>query len=175
MAEPISDARLDEIDGMTSALQWTGCGIQDVRGLVARIRALEAEVATEREARRVAEARAVVEGADAVSARKRTRELNEEVAALRARMEWRLIETAPKDRTAVLLLFKSDIPHEGRRQDLDAWDGIQFVGRHPGLADDGHDIGWSFAAPVGFGGFPDDWFLGWQPLPTPPAPEGETP
>lgn len=170
MAEPISDARLDEIDGMTSALQWTGCGIQDVRGLVARIRALEAEVATEREARRVAEARAVVEGADAVSARKRTRELNEEVAALRARMEWRLIETAPKDGTRIQLAC-GELVTSGR------WDA-EF------------DCIWNDPrkAPIPIGAWTDgtvaDWGMEknielhpthWQPLPTPPAPEGETP
>lgn len=43
--------------------------------------------------------------------------------------------------------------------------GLWFVGRHPGLAQDGFDMGWQFAAPVGCGGFPDDWFEGWIPLP----------
>ena len=79
---------------------------------------------------------------------------------------WRKMDSAPKDRTSVLLLLKNPIPKD--REDLRRWDGLQFVGRHPGLADDGFDIGWNFAAPVGHGGFPDDWFIGWMPLPEPP-------
>lgn len=89
------------------------------------------------------------------------------IAAIKARQAWRPMSEAPKDGTSVLLLTKRPIPREDR-PDLDIWAGLQFVGRHPGLADDGLDIGWSFAAPVGNGGFPDDWFVGWQPLPTPP-------
>lgn len=84
---------------------------------------------------------------------------------------WRPIETAPKDRTPVLLRLKNPIPWD--RTDLRAFDGIAFVGRH-----NGDLMEWCFAAPVGQGGFPDDWFVGWMPLPEPPsapstAPEGE--
>ena len=71
---------------------------------------------------------------------------------------------AKKDGTPILLYIKNPIPREGR-DDLRVWDGRVFVGRHPGLASDGFDIGWNFAAPVGHGGFPDDWFEGWLPLP----------
>lgn len=76
--------------------------------------------------------------------------------------DWKPMEQARKDNTAVLLLLKNPIPSD--REDLRRWDGIRFVGRHPGLADDGFDIGWNFAAPVGHGGFPDEWFVGWKPL-----------
>jgi len=76
---------------------------------------------------------------------------------------WRPMSEAKKDGTPVLLLVKSDVRPD--RDDLKHWRGIQFVGRHPGVASDGFDMGWNFAAPVGHGGFPDDWFVGWQPLP----------
>lgn len=77
-------------------------------------------------------------------------------------MTWQPIEAAPKDGTAVLLRLKDPIPND--RKDLRLWDGIIFVGRHPGLADDGFDMGWNFAAPVGQGGFPDEWIVGYRPI-----------
>jgi hypothetical protein len=88
---------------------------------------------------------------------------------------WQPIEAAPKDRTVILAKFFDDIyprlcPH---RDDLTRWNGIQVVIHHPGLADDGFDIGWSVSAPVGNGGFPDEWIEGWMPLPSPPAPGRE--
>lgn len=82
---------------------------------------------------------------------------------------WRPMATADKGtRTPVLLKLLNPIP-EKDRPDLRQWDGMIFVGKHPGIFkhDDGSDfdIGWGFAAPVGMGGFPDDWMVGWQPLP----------
>ena len=82
---------------------------------------------------------------------------------------WQPIATAPKDRTPILAIFRSDISTAYQRPDLERWDGIQIVLRHPGLADDGFDVGWNVAAPVGNGGFPDKWIAGWQPLPDPPV------
>jgi hypothetical protein len=78
-------------------------------------------------------------------------------------MRWNPMHTAVKDGRHLLLKLKDPIPDE--REDLRIWDDLIFVGRHPGLADDGFDVGWNFAAPVGQGGFPDEWFVGWISLP----------
>lgn len=94
-------------------------------------------------------------------------------AAISAMQGWRPIEEAPKNRTAIWAAFRSDIypTVEPLRPDLERWNGVQVPLRHPGLAEDGFDIGWNVAAPVGHGGFPDDWIAGFMLLPSPP--EGE--
>jgi hypothetical protein len=76
---------------------------------------------------------------------------------------WQTIDSAPKDRTWVLGLFKDD-PEPNRPDIKRGYGGTQIVMRHPGLADDGFDIGWGMR---GTGGFPDEWFVGWRPLPSP--------
>lgn len=81
---------------------------------------------------------------------------------------WRPISEALKDQTPILVVFKNPIPRD--LDDLRHWDGAQAVLRHPGVAEDGFDIGWAFAGPVGYGGFPDEWIAGWLSLPSPPAP-----
>lgn len=83
-------------------------------------------------------------------------------------MKWQPMKNARKNGKPVLLQLKAKIPRSVYRNDLSVWDGLQFVGQHPGIEEDGFDIGWCFAAPVGCGGFPDEWFDGWQPLPDPP-------
>lgn len=75
----------------------------------------------------------------------------------------RPISEAKKDGSRILVVLKNPIPSDSEY--LRRWDGLPFVAQHPGLAEDGFDIGWSFAAPVGQGGFPDDWIDGWIPLP----------
>lgn len=88
---------------------------------------------------------------------------------------WRPIETAPKDGTPVWVAFHEDLYPRIKpgRFDLADWNGKQLCVRHPGLASDGFDLGWNVAAPVGHGGFPDEWIAGWMPLPTPPQPSKE--
>ena len=85
-------------------------------------------------------------------------------------MDWKPIESAPKDRSTIWAILHPAIYPDlcPTRDDLECWNGVQVPLRHPGLADDGFDIGWGIAAPVGHGGFPDDWIVGWQPLPPPP-------
>lgn len=70
---------------------------------------------------------------------------------------------AHKDGNPILLFLVDRIP--GNREIDRKWDGQVFVGLHHPLPPDGYDGGWMFAAPVGFGGFPDKWFKGWMPLP----------
>lgn len=79
---------------------------------------------------------------------------------------WRNMSTAPKDGTRILIAFKKHLSQV--RPDLERWEGLQFVARHYGICDNGFDGGWNFGAPVGVGGFPDDWLAGWQPLPESP-------
>lgn len=80
---------------------------------------------------------------------------------------WRPIETARKDRTTIWAVFHPSIypTLEPERPDLAPWNGLQLPLRHSGVEDDGFDIGWSIAAPVGQGGFPDRWIVGWRSLP----------
>ncbi|MGQ2942959.1 MAG: hypothetical protein ACT6Q7_03040 [Blastomonas fulva] len=84
---------------------------------------------------------------------------------------WQDISSARKDRSTIWAVFHPSIYPTLRpeRPDLETWNGLQLPLRHPGVCDDGFDIGWNIAAPVGHGGFPDEWIAGWQPLPSPPT------
>ena len=85
----------------------------------------------------------------------------------------RPISEAKKDGTIIWAKMRDDIYPvlQPEREDLARWNGVQVPLRHPGLAEDGFDIGWSIAAPVGNGGFPDEWIEGWRRLPPPPSTE----
>ncbi|MGF1275491.1 hypothetical protein [Acetobacter pasteurianus] len=90
---------------------------------------------------------------------------------------WRPISEAKKDGSPILAKLRNNIyPPVTDESSLRAradyrWNGLTIVLRHPGLANDGFDMGWNVAAPVGHGGFPDDWIEGWQPLPATPTKE----
>ena len=89
--------------------------------------------------------------------------------------EWQDISTAPKDGTTIWAVFHADIYPRIRpqREDLEPWNGKQVPLRHPGICEgsDGKpfDMGWNVAAPVGQGGFPDEWIAGWRSTPEPPT------
>jgi hypothetical protein len=79
--------------------------------------------------------------------------------------------SAPRNRTPVLARMHPDLFPRIRpeRPDLKRWNGVWIVIAHPGLDADGFDPDWHMAAPVGRGGFPDEWFVGWTPLPDLPS------
>jgi len=81
----------------------------------------------------------------------------------------RCIREAAKNGEPILAKFRDDIypTLHPAREDLERWNGRWAVIHHNGLAPDGFDIGWMMSAPVGSGGFPDEWIEGWTPLPTP--------
>lgn len=75
---------------------------------------------------------------------------------------------ARKDGTSVLGKLRSDLVSftcQFENWNIKGMAGRWVVVRHPGLADDGFDVGWNLAGPFGNGGWPDDWFDGFTPLP----------
>lgn len=79
---------------------------------------------------------------------------------------WRSMESAPRDRAPIRALIHDDLYPRLKpgREDLEPWNGQEVILRHGGLGADGFDFGWNLAAPVGHGGFPDEWFVGWLPV-----------
>ena len=66
------------------------------------------------------------------------------------------IVDARRDGTPILIKLKDHIPVESMQR----WQGLTFVGclREP------YDFTWRFAAPIGQGGFRDEWIEGWWSL-----------
>lgn len=60
----------------------------------------------------------------------------------------------------VLVRFRDDLTWRDER-----WSGRWCVMRREGVTESGYDLGWSVAAPVGYGGIPTEWLAGWLPLP----------
>jgi hypothetical protein len=79
--------------------------------------------------------------------------------------DWQPIESAPKDGRRIWAAFRDDIYPDlmPGRGDLERWNGVQVPLRYICAGQE-----WSIAAPVGHGGFPDEWIAGWMPLPAPP-------
>lgn len=75
------------------------------------------------------------------------------------------MHTAPRDGTPVLVRIKSDLSpfgvKPGQFGNTDAFQGLFAV-----MFNRGDVMDWGFAAPVGRGGFPDEWLDGWWPLPS---------
>jgi hypothetical protein len=69
----------------------------------------------------------------------------------------RPIADARRDGTPILIKLKAHIPVASMQR----WQGLTFVGclREP------YDFTWRFAAPIGQGGFRDEWIEGWWSLP----------
>lgn len=89
---------------------------------------------------------------------------------------WLPISTADKNGSIVVAQIRNDLVAFTGRADLDRWQGVQVFLRHSGIAENGFDIGWNVAAPVGHGGIPDSWIAGWRrPEPAPWEPSVESP
>lgn len=82
--------------------------------------------------------------------------------------EWLPMHDAPRDRVPILAKVRPKLSWEKNRPDLQGWDGIQIVVRSSGGQ---LEFEWNMAAPVGHGGFPDEWFVGWKALDLPPSAE----
>ena len=79
-------------------------------------------------------------------------------------MSMRPMSEAPRDGTPVLVKVKDDLSpwgiEPGHFGGTDRFAGLIAVMRNRGDLMD-----WCFAAPVGQGGFSDQWLDGWWPLP----------
>jgi hypothetical protein len=72
----------------------------------------------------------------------------------------RSMQTAKKNGTPVLALLRDDLALI--RPDLERLHGLWVVVRAQPNDD------WCLAGPFGYGGLPDEWFVGWSPLPDKP-------
>jgi hypothetical protein len=77
---------------------------------------------------------------------------------------------APRDGTVILGRTRSDMAEMAEDENSIAWSPHRWNDRyvpmrHEGVTPCGYDLGWSVALPVGHGGLPDYWFIGWRHLP----------
>lgn len=80
---------------------------------------------------------------------------------------WKPMSSAKKDGSIYIAKFRDDLHPTYTQNSFNGTKNFAskiVVVRHPGLADDGFDIGWNIALPVGHGGFPDEWFEGYIEL-----------
>ena len=116
--------------------------------------------------RKRAEIRRQISGRKSVQEGKpdRLADLLEEAALELDRSRMLPMETAPRDGTPILVKIKADLSPFGiapeNREGAGAFCGLKAV-----MCNRGDISGWSFAAPVGQGGFADPWLEGWWPLP----------
>ena len=87
----------------------------------------------------------------------------EAAACIREMVEWRPIETAPRDGRYILAMMT------GADDRWEHLNGRAFVVRNRSLSADDYYLGWDVYP--GLGGVSDRWFSGWLPLP--PAPGAE--
>lgn len=78
---------------------------------------------------------------------------------------WSPISSAPRDGTPVLIKIKSLERMLAEQRSIE-FAGMVFVGSNRNTI-----MQWGFAAPVGYGGIPDDWIEGWMALPGVAVPE----
>ena len=79
-----------------------------------------------------------------------------EFAHLVVKSTLRPISDARRDGTPILIKLKDHIPVASMQR----WQGLTFVG----CLLEPYDFAWRFAAPIGQGGFRDEWIEGWWSL-----------
>lgn len=73
---------------------------------------------------------------------------------------WQPMAVAPRDGTVILVAFRADLAEWTGRADLARWEG-----RYAAVRWHGDELeAWGLAAPVGVGGLPDEWMVGWQAI-----------
>lgn len=92
--------------------------------------------------------------------------MSEPVPDPRDESGWLPMSDAPRDGTVILGRTRSDMPEDESLPQWSAhrWNDRYVPMKHEGRTPSDYDLGWSVALPVGHGGLPDDWFIGWQPL-----------